>query len=318
MVHKKSDKDDTGAVKKVCGIVMPISAFGETHSAEHWRKVKTIFEEAISNANCEPQPVWVQSNHDIIQSKILQNLFENDIVLCDVSTLNPNVMLELGMRLTTRKPTIIVAENDTKLPFDTNVIEAEFYDKSLDYHSMRDFVEKVTSSIEAKLAASEKGTYKAYLEAFTFETVTPDTVAITTEEKMSDKISELSNRFGRLESLIAGPYQSKEDYRRSAYDKASNKREIALNPSALDEIKSFADQGFFHIDHVGNSATDAEITDPRVHVFSVDGQKVLSNRVVHPTLGKGSVVSKVGKHLVVKFDGNKSESIHSADELTWI
>ena len=54
----------------------------------------------------------------IIQTRIVQNLYDKDIIVCDVSCKNANVMFELGMRLAFDKPTIIVMDNMTKYSFD--------------------------------------------------------------------------------------------------------------------------------------------------------------------------------------------------------
>ena len=139
-------KDDGGT--PICGIIMPISGSDDFHTAAHWDEVRSVFDEAIQAAGLAPKPVWIAGDTNIVQAKILKNLFENDIVLCDVSTLNPNVMLEFGMRLTTRKPTVVVAEVGTKLPFDTTVIHTEFYDPSLKHSKVKEFIVSLTRELE--------------------------------------------------------------------------------------------------------------------------------------------------------------------------
>jgi hypothetical protein len=47
---------------------------------------------------------------DVIHAQIIRNLEEMPHVVCDISSLNPNVMLELGIRTALNKPVIIVRD----------------------------------------------------------------------------------------------------------------------------------------------------------------------------------------------------------------
>ena len=95
-----------------CGLVMPISTFDEC-SEQHWLDVKAILIEAIESAGFKANLVSDADDVGIIQKRIIQNLFDNPIVVCDVSGKNPNVMFELGLRLAFDKPTIIIKDDAT-------------------------------------------------------------------------------------------------------------------------------------------------------------------------------------------------------------
>jgi len=86
---------------------MPISEI-DGCSAEHWEDVLNILCEAIDEAGFKANLVSSSSDVGVIQKRIIQNLYNNPIVVCDVSGKNPNVMFELGMRLAFDKPTIII------------------------------------------------------------------------------------------------------------------------------------------------------------------------------------------------------------------
>lgn len=182
---------------------MPISPSDETHTKEHWIAVKGVISEAIANAGCKAQPVWESGAHDIIQAKILQNIFENPIVVCDLSTRNPNVMLEMGMRLTTKKPTLLIAEEGTPLPFDTGIIHTEFYPSNLAYAPTSKFIDTLSGQISEKLKAWEAGTYNPYLAAFEFETVEPSQVTVTAEERLTDLVARMSENVENFERTIS-------------------------------------------------------------------------------------------------------------------
>lgn len=189
---------------RVCGIIMPIGMSDEIHTEAHWQDVLGVFEEAIAIAGLEPRPVWIAGDTNIVQAKILGNLFDNDIVLCDVSTLNPNVMLEFGMRLTTRKPTVVVAEHGTRLPFDTTVIHTEFYDPSLRHSKIKAFVVALAKELREARASLEGGTYRSFLEHFTFERVEPATITVPADRLIGNKLDEVLRETARVRSELGG------------------------------------------------------------------------------------------------------------------
>lgn len=137
-----------------CGLIMPIAAFGD-YPQSHWSSVEAILVEALSEAGYEAKLVSQESTSGVIHQRIITNLYTNEIVVCDVSARNPNVMFELGMRLAFDKPTIIVKDDETPFSFDISAIEHITYPKSLKYADIvmfkRDLAEKVkATALEAK------------------------------------------------------------------------------------------------------------------------------------------------------------------------
>src|SRR5690348_8591438 len=109
---------------------MPISAIAGCDE-RHWSEVRSILEDAIDQAGFTPKLVSEADDVGIIQNTIVQNLYDNPILVCDVSGKNPNVMFELGMRLAFDKPTIIVKDDKTDYSFDTSPIEHLGYPRDL-------------------------------------------------------------------------------------------------------------------------------------------------------------------------------------------
>lgn len=138
---------------------MPISAMPPQYTAEHWARVRKALEAAIKDAGLIPQAVWENQPTDIIQGKILKNLYDNDVIVCDVSGLNPNVMLELGMRLATAKPTVLVTDGLSKLPFDTSVIAHSFYPHDLEYNATTEFLATLSQKISQVRVDAREGVY---------------------------------------------------------------------------------------------------------------------------------------------------------------
>lgn len=147
--HEKSDDN----LPKKCGIVMPIASM-EGYPESHWKDIKRIIESAIKEANFEARLVSDADDIGVIHKRIVQNLYDNPMIVCDISGRNPNVMFELGLRLAFDKPTIIIKDEVTPYSFDTSVIEHLSYPKDLRYHDIEIFKENLKDRI--------KKTYKAY------------------------------------------------------------------------------------------------------------------------------------------------------------
>lgn len=99
---------------------------------EHFMHVlHSLFVPALVKAGYEVvQPI--SSGSELIQAAIIKNLEECELVLCDISALNPNVFFELGIRTALNKPVVLVRDTLTPtIPFDTSSINAHTYDVGL-------------------------------------------------------------------------------------------------------------------------------------------------------------------------------------------
>ncbi|MGV7243979.1 hypothetical protein [Caballeronia sp. M23-90] len=105
--------------------------------------------EAIEGADFEANIVSNADDVGIIHKRIIQNLYDNPIVVCDVSGKNPNVMFELGLRLAFDKPTVIVEDDKTAYSFDTSAIEHLEYPRDLRFSHIVEFKRKLTEKIAA-------------------------------------------------------------------------------------------------------------------------------------------------------------------------
>jgi hypothetical protein len=165
-MKKEENKNELNNEKPTCGIIMPISPI-DGCSNEHWNEVKSILSEAIESTGYCASLVSDADDSGIIQKRIVQNIYDNEIVVCDVSGKNPNVMFELGMRLAFDKPTIIVIDDKTNYSFDTAPIEHLSYPRDLRYFSILKFKEKLKDKISATIKKSKEDPhYTTFLKHF--------------------------------------------------------------------------------------------------------------------------------------------------------
>lgn len=130
------------------GIVGPISDskdIADCYTVEHWAKVRKIIEDSYSMI---PMKLVSESNSSgIILDTIIQHLAEYDLIICDTSSNNPNVMFELGLRLAFDKPVILIKDELTEYSFDISLIEHVEYTSNLEYASMLKFQKTLSDRI---------------------------------------------------------------------------------------------------------------------------------------------------------------------------
>lgn len=195
---KKEDMLATEAKKPICGIIMPISSI-DNCSETHWKEVKGIITDAVEAAGFEAQLVSEANDSGIIQKRIVQNLYKNDIVICDVSCKNPNVMFELGMRLAFDKPTIIVMDNMTKYSFDTAPIEHLGYPRDLSYYQILDFKKTLTEKIKGTIDAAKQPDYTTFLKNFgEFQVATIENKKGSLDEVVLSKLDDMTRQISEI------------------------------------------------------------------------------------------------------------------------
>jgi hypothetical protein len=129
--------DSVNQTKKTCFVVMPVTTpegyvEGSGDQAHFSHVLDYLFAPALRSVGYEVIPPSMLGS-DIIQAEIIKNLEQADLVLCDMSSLNPNVFFELGIRTALDRPVVLVRDSATpKLPFDINAINTHTYEVSLD------------------------------------------------------------------------------------------------------------------------------------------------------------------------------------------
>ncbi len=186
------EKIPTETEKLMCGIVMPISEIDGCNEL-HWKEVYSIVSQSIDKAGFKPNLVSNSDDVGVIQKRIIQNLYDNPIVVCDVSGKNPNVMFELGIRLAFDKPTIIIKDDKTQYSFDTSPIEHLEYPRDLRFAKIVEFKDKLSEKITQTYKKSTTDeNFSTFLKHFgSFKVAKIETEVVSKEDFILDEIKSL-------------------------------------------------------------------------------------------------------------------------------
>jgi hypothetical protein len=194
--------------KAKCGVIMPISTIGE-YPESHWSDVLDIISDAVADAGFEANLVSFADESTFIHKTIVQNLYTNPIVICDVSGKNPNVMFELGLRLAFDKPTIIVKDDVTTYSFDTGAIEHLPYPKDLRFAKIIEFKAKLTSKITATLKAAENADYSTFLKQFgKFRVTKLEEKEVSSQEYVIESLKTIQDSLATLNARVLRPFRN--------------------------------------------------------------------------------------------------------------
>lgn len=125
--------------------------------SEHFEHVlEYLFFPAIKNVGLNPISPKA-SGSEIIHAEIICNLSNSELVLCDMSMLNPNVFFEFGIRTALDKPIALVVDDKTssKIPFDASIINYHRYDSSLKAWAVNDEIDSLTKHLEKVLKSND-------------------------------------------------------------------------------------------------------------------------------------------------------------------
>lgn len=128
-----------------------------------------------------------------ITSQVINRIADDDLIVADLTDLNPNVFYELALRHALKKPFVQIAEIGTILPFDLQNQRTILFDHH-DLDSVAEARERISNSIAALEAGSPVET------PMSFAVGLQDLRGSTDPEEQG--IAQVVETVGRLESML--------------------------------------------------------------------------------------------------------------------
>ena len=194
---------DKEKYEKICFVIMPISDKQGYPSGHFTNVYEQIFKPAIVDAGFEPYRV----DEDALSSSIIQKIYDGlskaKMAICDLSSANPNVLYELGIRHSFDLPVVLVKDERTDFIFDISPINTIVYQSDRVYENVISARNTIKEAIMEMDSQSGKGTLLSVIN--TQKAVLNDK-SVSEEDKtnlmISTILSEIRNLKGDFQKNI--------------------------------------------------------------------------------------------------------------------
>jgi len=132
-----------------CFIIMPIAETDGYIQGHFGHVYQNIIKPACVMANVQPMRADEVKASNLIHLDILKRLIEAPIAICDLSSRNPNVLFELGIRQAFDKPVVLIQEENTPRIFDIAPLRYTEYSREMKYHDVLKSQKELAGAIEA-------------------------------------------------------------------------------------------------------------------------------------------------------------------------
>jgi hypothetical protein len=183
--------DSPQEATKTCFVVCPIGPTGGPIRLRSDQILRHVIRPAAEPFGYEVRRSDEIDKPGVITNEVINRVLDSDLVIADLTGLNPNVMYELGVRHATRKHTIHISERDNVLPFDIAQQRVIF----VDHHDL-------DSASECRDAITRQ-----------IKTLTDDPDAFDNPVTTAVAISDLHNSDNPLEQIMATVLDSMSEVR---------------------------------------------------------------------------------------------------------
>ncbi|MFD3001421.1 hypothetical protein ACFS7Z_13700 [Pontibacter toksunensis] len=186
---------------KTCFVIMPISD-AEGYEPGHFKRVyEYIIKPACTKAGFTPVRADDIKKTNVIVIDILQRLLNSDMAICDLSSRNPNVLYELGVRQAFDMPVSFIKDEVTERIFDIQGFRDIPYNSSLRIDEVNKAVEDISENLKETFK-SKGDDINSVIELLGItKAKLPDKVEISAETDLILKsINALSSRLSSLET----------------------------------------------------------------------------------------------------------------------
>ena len=192
--------------EKMCFVIMPISDKQGYPSGHFTNVYEQIFKPAIIEAGFEPYRV----DEDALSSSIIQKIYDGlskaKMAICDLSSANPNVLYELGIRHSFDLPVVLVKDERTDFIFDISPINTIVYHSDRVYENVISARDNIKEAIMEMDSQSGKGTL---LSVINIQKAVLSDVNISEEDKTGLILGNLLKDVQNIKQILS---DKKDDY----------------------------------------------------------------------------------------------------------
>ena len=142
--------------KKKCFVIMPISDNPNYESGHFTRVYNHLIKPACEKAGFESIRADESQTTNLIALDIIKLIVDCDMAICDVSSKNPNVLYELGIRQAFNLPVTIIRDGKTDRIFDIQSLRDVTYDEVLRIDRVEIQIEDIAKTLKNTYEGKDK------------------------------------------------------------------------------------------------------------------------------------------------------------------
>jgi hypothetical protein len=197
-------QEDDGAVgqcKKQCFVLMPIADVTGYDIGHFSRVYEHLIKPSISLAGYSPIRSDDTVKTDYIAVGIVQKIVDSEVILCDISAKNPNVMYELGIAHSFNKKVVLIKDEKTGRVFDIQGLRTTDYDSSLRIDNVQKDISRISASLTE---TSENGDINSIIQLANIRVA-----ELPKGQEISADTQLLMSRISSIEETIESFFNSK-------------------------------------------------------------------------------------------------------------